>query len=89
MAHLLHIDSSPRGERSHSRRLSREFVEQWKQNHPGDIVTYRDVGRNPVPHNHSNYKAQSNPNVLKLRRVISNRLGASLALDIARFVAKK
>ncbi|MFB2835992.1 FMN-dependent NADH-azoreductase [Floridanema evergladense] len=50
MAHLLHIDSSPRGERSHSRRLSREFVEQWKQNHPGDIVTYRDVGRNPVPH---------------------------------------
>lgn len=50
MAHLLHIDSSPRGERSHSRRLSREFVEQWKQNHPDDIVTYRDVGRNPVPH---------------------------------------
>lgn len=50
MAHLLHIDSSPRGQRSHSRRLSREFVEQWKQNHPNDIVTYRDVGRNPVPH---------------------------------------
>lgn len=50
MARLLHIDSSPRSERSHSRRLSREFVEQWKQTHPGDIVTYRDVGRNPVPH---------------------------------------
>ncbi|MFB2835621.1 FMN-dependent NADH-azoreductase [Floridanema evergladense] len=50
MAHLLHIDSSPRGERSHSRRLTREFVEQWKQTHPGDIVTYRDIGRNPVPH---------------------------------------
>lgn len=50
MAHLLHIDSSPRGERSHSRRMTREFVEQWKQAHPGDTVTYRDVGRNPVPH---------------------------------------
>lgn len=50
MAHLLHIDSSPRGERSHSRRLTREFVEAWKQAHPDDIVTYRDVGRNPVPH---------------------------------------
>ncbi|QDL11824.1 FMN-dependent NADH-azoreductase [Brasilonema octagenarum UFV-E1] len=50
MAHLLHIDSSPRGERSHSRRLTREFVEARVQAHPGDVVTYRDVGRKPVPH---------------------------------------
>ncbi|GAB4134132.1 MAG: FMN-dependent NADH-azoreductase AzoR1 [Cyanobacteria bacterium J069] len=50
MSHLLHIDSSPRGERSHSRRLTREFVEAWKQAYPEDLVTYRDVGRNPVPH---------------------------------------
>lgn len=50
MTHLLHIDSSPRGDRSHSRRLTSEFVEQWKQAHPEDTVTYRDVGRNPIPH---------------------------------------
>ena len=50
MTHLLHIDSSPRGERSHSRRLSREFVEAWKQAHSINTVTYRDIGRNPVPH---------------------------------------
>ncbi|MDX2243167.1 MAG: FMN-dependent NADH-azoreductase [Leptolyngbyaceae cyanobacterium bins.302] len=50
MVNLLHIDASPRGERSHSRRLSREFVEAWKQAHPGYRVTYRDVGRQPVPH---------------------------------------
>jgi FMN-dependent NADH-azoreductase len=50
MAHLLHIDSSPRSERSRSRRLTREFVEAWKQNHPADTITYRDVGCNPVPH---------------------------------------
>lgn len=50
MARLLHIDSSPRGDRSHSRRLTREFVEAWKQAHPADVVTYRDVGRSPVPH---------------------------------------
>ena len=49
MAHLLHIDSSPRGERSHSRKLTRTFVDAWKQNHPDDEVMYRDVGRNPVP----------------------------------------
>ncbi|NEQ23650.1 MAG: FMN-dependent NADH-azoreductase, partial [Microcoleus sp. SIO2G3] len=50
MAHLLHIDSSPRGERSHSRRLTREFIDAWMQAHPTDVVTYRDVGRNPAPH---------------------------------------
>lgn len=50
MAHLLHIDSSPRGERSHSRRMTQEFVKQWQQAHPRDTVTYRDIGRNPIPH---------------------------------------
>ncbi|MGQ4647204.1 NAD(P)H-dependent oxidoreductase [Lyngbya aestuarii] len=50
MAHILHIDSSPRGERSHSRPMTREFVEQWKQTDPADSFTYRDVGHNPVPH---------------------------------------
>jgi FMN-dependent NADH-azoreductase len=50
MAHLLHIDSSPRGDRSHSRRLTKEFVETWQQTNSNDVVTYRDVGRHPVPH---------------------------------------
>jgi FMN-dependent NADH-azoreductase len=30
--------------------MTREFVEQWKQTHLDDTVTYRDVGRNPIPH---------------------------------------
>jgi FMN-dependent NADH-azoreductase len=50
MAHLLHIDASPRGERSHSRRMTKEFIEQWTQAHPNDTVTYRDLGHNPVPY---------------------------------------
>lgn len=50
MAHLLHIDSSPRGERSHSRRLTKEFVEARMQTHPSDLITYRDIGRNSLPH---------------------------------------
>jgi FMN-dependent NADH-azoreductase len=49
MAHLLHLDASPRGERSHSRRLSKSFVDSWLAAHPGDVVTYRDLGHNPVP----------------------------------------
>jgi len=47
--HLLHIDSSPRSERSHSRRLTKEFVTQWMQAHPNTTVTYRDLGHHPVP----------------------------------------
>ncbi|MUG96158.1 FMN-dependent NADH-azoreductase [Scytonema sp. UIC 10036] len=50
MAHILHIDSSPRGERSFSRKFAAEFVSTWKNAHPGDKVTYRDLGHNPVPH---------------------------------------
>ena len=50
MINLLHIDASPRGERSHSRKITREFVETWQQFHPEDRVIYRDIGRNPIPH---------------------------------------
>ena len=46
----LHIDASPRKERSHSRKMTREFVEAWKKAHSIDSVTYRDLGRNPIPH---------------------------------------
>ncbi|KAM3094379.1 NAD(P)H-dependent oxidoreductase [Phormidesmis sp. 146-12] len=46
MAPLLHIDASPRGERSHSRRMTREVVQQWQQHHLNDAIAYRDVGRN-------------------------------------------
>jgi FMN-dependent NADH-azoreductase len=49
MTYILHIDSSPRGERSISRTLTREFISAWKQIHPGDTVTYRDIGRYPLP----------------------------------------
>lgn len=49
MAQILHVDSSPRGDRSISRTLTQEFISAWKQIHPGDTVTYRDLGRYPVP----------------------------------------
>ena len=50
MANLLHLDSSPRGDRSLSRQLSSEFVGAWRKANPADTVVYRDVGREPVPH---------------------------------------
>lgn len=50
MPHLLHIDASPRGDRSISRILTHEFAENWKASHPGGTVTYRDIGRHQPPH---------------------------------------
>lgn len=50
MAHVLHIDSSPRGDRSISRTVSKDLIAAWKQLHPDDTVTYRDLGHHPVPH---------------------------------------
>lgn len=45
----MHVDSSPRGERSISRALTKEFVSSWLHHYPGDTITYQDVGRYPVP----------------------------------------
>ncbi len=51
---ILHIDASarpgisgidPRG--SHTRRLTRRFIERWQEARPQDSVTYRDVGQQP------------------------------------------
>lgn len=50
MAHILHIDSSPRGDRSISRLLAKTFINTWKEHYPSDRVTYRDVGHQPAPH---------------------------------------
>ncbi|HEY9621516.1 MAG TPA: FMN-dependent NADH-azoreductase [Crinalium sp.] len=50
MTHVLHIDTSPRLERSHSRSLARDFLEQWKLHHPNATITHRDLALNPVPY---------------------------------------
>jgi FMN-dependent NADH-azoreductase len=50
MAHILHIDSSARGDRSNSRNLTHNFMTAWQSAHPSDTVTYRDLGHYPVAH---------------------------------------
>jgi FMN-dependent NADH-azoreductase len=50
MATLLHIDSSPRDQRSVSRLLTREFVDAWKTLNPGGSVIRRDLRDVPIPH---------------------------------------
>jgi len=50
VTHLLHIDSSIRGDASVSRKLSARAAAVWRATHPGGTVTYRDLGRDPLPH---------------------------------------
>ncbi|NJR17967.1 MAG: FMN-dependent NADH-azoreductase [Calothrix sp. CSU_2_0] len=49
MNHILHIDTSPRGERSHSRTLTNDFVANWKNSHLDSTITYRDIGHQIIP----------------------------------------
>lgn len=50
MTNILHIDSSPRGDRSKSRLLAGEFITKWQVLHPEEAITYRDLRESPIPH---------------------------------------
>jgi len=49
MPTLLKIDVSPRGDNSISRQLSKQFTEQWGQNHPDGAVVTRDLAKIQIP----------------------------------------
>jgi FMN-dependent NADH-azoreductase len=50
MPTLLKIDVSTRGDYSVSRRLSNQFVEQWKETHGNGRVIERDLATTELPH---------------------------------------
>ena len=47
---ILHIDSSPLGDNSVSRKFTAKAVEGLKARHPDAKVTVRDFGKDPLPH---------------------------------------
>lgn len=49
MTTLLHIDASPRAERSLTRTLSAAFIDSWRTIHPDDQVIRREIGLNAPP----------------------------------------
>ncbi|UVK89028.1 NAD(P)H-dependent oxidoreductase [Pseudomonas sp. B21-051] len=49
MSKILAIHASPRGDRSHSRRLAESFLSAWQLSHPQAQVTRREVGRALIP----------------------------------------
>lgn len=50
MNKMLAIHASPRGERSHSRRLADAFLDAWQTANPDALLTRREVGRAFIPH---------------------------------------
>jgi FMN-dependent NADH-azoreductase len=50
MSSLLVIETSPRGDASISRQLSRRFVARWRDAHPGGAVVTRDLAETALPH---------------------------------------
>jgi FMN-dependent NADH-azoreductase len=46
---LLHIDASPRGERSQSRKLGQDFLNSWRKTRADGRVISRDVAAEPPP----------------------------------------
>lgn len=49
MKRVLIINASVRDKKSHSRKLTELFMENWKHKYPKDIFTFREVGLNVVP----------------------------------------
>ena len=43
MSILLHLDTNPWNDRSHSRRLSAFFVHKWLERYPSDTLLYRGL----------------------------------------------
>ncbi|UTW07079.1 FMN-dependent NADH-azoreductase [Pseudomonas benzenivorans] len=50
MNRILAVHGSPRGERSHSRRLTEGFIEACLAARPRAVLTRREVGRASIPH---------------------------------------
>jgi len=50
MANLLVIEASFQGEKSHSKALTRHFLQLWENKYPQDNVVIRDLAVTPLPH---------------------------------------
>ena len=49
MTRLLVVETSPRGDHSISRNMTRRFVTEWQSTHPGGVVVDRDLSETELP----------------------------------------
>jgi FMN-dependent NADH-azoreductase len=80
MAHLLHLDSSPRGDRSVSRSLTGEFATEWQAKFPAGKITYRNLSDSSLPFVNEDWIAAafSDPNNLTLEQAEAIRVSNEL-----------
>lgn len=50
MSHLLHIDVSPMGDHSVSRKVAKEYLAAFKATNTDVAIITRDLAHNPIPH---------------------------------------
>jgi len=50
MRNILVLNTSPRGQRSQSRKLVQLFIDRWRQLFPEDKIGFREVGQSKIPH---------------------------------------
>lgn len=77
MNKVLIINTSVRKERSHSRKLTELFKDNWKKKNPNDQFTYREVGLEEIPPINEKWIASAfiNPN----ERTNENQSGVELS----------
>lgn len=77
MNKVLIINASVRKERSHSRKLTELFKDNWKKKNPNDQFTYREVGLEEIPPINEKWIASAfiNPN----ERTNENQTGVELS----------
>ncbi|MBR9854407.1 MAG: NAD(P)H dehydrogenase [Algicola sp.] len=77
MNKVLIINASVRKERSHSRKLTELFKDNWKKKNPNDQFTYREVGLEEIPPINEKWIASAfiNPN----ERTNENQSGVELS----------
>jgi FMN-dependent NADH-azoreductase len=91
MTKLLVVETSPRGDHSISRNMTRHFVAEWKARHPGGVVVDRDLAKTNLPFVNAPWLAayftppeQHSPEMMETLRV-SDELVAEL-LDVDHLV---
>lgn len=86
MSKVLIINASVREVKSHSRKLTRFFIENWQKNHPGDLFTHREVGLNTIPPINENWIASAF--IRPADRTEQNQKGVELSNELVRELKK-
>jgi FMN-dependent NADH-azoreductase len=82
MNKVLIINASVREEKSHSRKLTQIFTENWQKKHPEDLFTHREVGLNIIPPIKENWIASAF--IKPVDRTEQNQKGVELSDELVK-----